>query len=121
MVAGCVTIVAFDTVWALLADGFDLSYQVLWPLSFLIYGATAFVAARQVASARAGALAGSFVAMVDAAIGWPISWAIGPGRLDDPSVAEVVATALLAVPLTGAIVGFFAGALAQRFARTAAT
>ena len=110
-------IVALDTVACLTAEAFDFSYGALWPLSFLIYGTTAFVAAKLVARVRAGLLAGFSVAATDATLGWAISWLLGPGQPSPENrAASAVVVVALTVAATGVVVGLIAGLLGRRVA-----
>ena len=116
IVVGCIAVVLFDTIASVAAEGLDFEYGNLFPISFAIYGVTAFVAARAERSVRIGVAAGAAVALADATAGWAISWAIGPGAPDERErdVATVVATALLVVA-TGAAIGLVAGGLQRAF------
>jgi hypothetical protein len=117
---GCAAVLAFDTAGAIAAEANDFDYEALWPGSFLIYAATAFLTARAAGNVRGGALAGLALAATDATFGWAISWLIGPGAPDpaDRDAATVVVAALL-VAATGAIIGAVAGLAGRRAARPA--
>jgi len=61
-----------------------------------------------------GAVAGGLVAMVDATIGWAISWYIGPGRIPHATPRPITRIALL-VTGYGALGGGIAAALVLMF------
>ena len=113
ILVGCVTIVAFDALGAAAARQFDFNYSYLAPISFVIYAAVAFLAARESRNATLGAVAGTTVAFVDATLGWTASWLIGPGAADEYSRGEVVMTAVVVVVI-GTTLGFIAGRVAAR-------
>ncbi len=114
---GGAAVVALDILTSLASEAFGFSYGALWPLSLLIYGATAFVAAKLVARVGAGVVAGLSVAATEATLGWAISWLIGPGQPspEDRAAGAVVAVALT-VTATGAAIGLVAGLIGKRAA-----
>jgi hypothetical protein len=112
---GCVAVVAFDALASVAADGLDFEYANLWPLSLAIYVLFSFLVARRARSLKAGLGAGALVALVDATIGWAVSWWIGPGAPDSgvDDAAAIALTVAVAVS-TGAAVGLCGGWLGRR-------
>jgi hypothetical protein len=115
--SGCVAILALDLLTAFASATLDFSYSALWPVPPLVYGTTAFLAAKQGARVGAGVIAGLSVATTEATLGWTISWLIGPGapRPEDQAAGVVIAVALV-VALGGAGVGLIGGLLGKRVA-----
>lgn len=120
---GSVAIVAFDAAAALASGPLGFEYGAWWP-GFIgaaaIYGAPAFMAARERGSAVAGAATGVGVALVDVVVGWPVSGAIIPGYFPDgrpDEVAQTVALVAVGVGVLGAVIGLAAGFLGLRQAR----
>jgi hypothetical protein len=76
---GAAAIVVYDALGSLASRELGFPYPALAIGSVLIYGAVgAYVGARE--RVRHAARAGFAVGVVDATIGWAISWMIGPGR-----------------------------------------
>ncbi len=119
---GAASIVAFDTVASFAAKGIDFDYGSLWPLSILLVLTFAFLAGRETGSVRAGLLTGAGVALAESTIGWAISWAVGPGALDqEDRTAVSVAATILFVVTAGCVVGAVGGWLGTHFGRQIAT
>jgi hypothetical protein len=121
---GGVAIVVFDTVMALAARtfGFEYGSPPGIAIATAIYFLTAFLAARQRGMVRTGGIVGAGVALVDATVGWAVSWAIGPGASPaaylTPEWFAVIAVFVVAL---GAVVGLGAGWLAVRWTRSRST
>ena len=114
LIFGIIT-VAFDGIWATIAQRTGYAYSKgIWG-SFLLY-AIAGGMAFQNSDFLTGMLAGGGVAGVDATIGWWVSWIIGPGRLPDTIAKEArpnaIIKAIIRVIMMGAIFGFL-GALVK--------
>lgn len=118
---GCLAVLLFDTLGATASRSLGFQYARLAPGSYALYVATSVVAAH-VGPAWAGVAAGAILALVDATVGWPISWWIGPGRppagiaLSRARLVRIVA----GLTLTGAGFGLF-GAIATVLARWSST
>jgi hypothetical protein len=110
-----VAVVAFDVVAAFLARSDAVDYDDLWWVSTLIYVGMGFVAGRELRSVRAGALTGAVVGLVDATVGWTLSYLVEPdlyGYVDDPSV-PLIALVVLLVVLLAALAGALGGLLGK--------
>ena len=79
LVIAALTVVVFDTIGSLASNATGFPYGLLAPVSFLIYAAAGFFAFRH-GGFRTAAVGGGMTALVDATLGWAISWVIGPGR-----------------------------------------
>jgi hypothetical protein len=108
---GAAAILVFDALGSLAAKALGFDYGALSPGSYLIDAAIAFAAAR-VAGFKAGVLAATTVALIEATAGWAISWIIGPGRLPGVSVS-VIAGIVVWVTATGALAGAAGAGLAK--------
>jgi hypothetical protein len=114
---GCLAVLVFDLLGASASQWLGFRYTRLAPGSYAIYTATSVVAAH-VGPASMGIIAGATVALVEATVGWGISWWIGPGRPPAPislSRARVIRIVAV-VTLIGAgfgLVGAFVVALTR--------
>jgi hypothetical protein len=76
---GVAAVLALDTAGSVASQAFGFDYATLTPVSIVIYAAIgAYVGTTEPVSRAA--IAGAVVGLVDATLGWAISWAIGPGR-----------------------------------------
>ena len=75
---GSIAVVILDAAGSYASNKFGFRFTKLALGSFCIYGCVGALAAHD-GSVGIGAAAGGLVAMVDATIGWAISWYIGPG------------------------------------------
>jgi hypothetical protein len=113
LVAGAV-IVAFDAVaaWAALTFRFPYAYALVG--SCLLYGTAGFIAARAFGFGRA-LLLGAWLGLVDASLGWMVSWEIGVSRVAALDLHRWLMTALLVgtVALVCAATGAGIGVLSR--------
>lgn len=90
---GVLAVLAFDTVASFGSVSFNFPYEYAIVGSVLIYGAVGYFSFRHagLSSAVGAAL---LVEVVDATLGWYISWEIGPGALpaEQTTAAVIVAT-----------------------------
>ena len=91
---GSIAVIILDAAGSYASNKFGFRYTKLALGSFCIYGCVGALAAHD-GSVGIGAVAGGLVAMMDATIGWAISWYIGPGRLPDASPRRITKIALL--------------------------
>jgi hypothetical protein len=76
---GAVAVLALDTIGAFASRTLGFEYAMLAPISFVLYtaiGAYVGVAERVSRAAMVGAVVG----VIDATLGWAISWVLGPGQ-----------------------------------------
>lgn len=106
---GSIAVLVFDAAGSYASTKFGFRYTKLALGSFCIYGCVGGLAAH-VGSVAVGALAAGAVAMVDATIGWAISWCIGPGRMPHASPRQVTNIALRVIAY-GALCGGIAATL----------
>jgi hypothetical protein len=121
IVLGSVVVLLFDTIGSLVSKHFRFPYARLASGSHMIWtgvGAFAAFSALDALVARA-AIAGWVVGLVDATLGWWISWQIGPGRplaqLPRPLTRSRLATISILVSVRAAIFGGFGGLLVWAF------
>lgn len=125
-VLGAVAIVVFDLVLALgaMALGYDYDNWLGVGLAFIIIALFAGLAAREAGTARVGVGVGALVALADATVGWPITWAMGPGAprtrdaFDNNALPGYVALSIAVWVAFGAVTGLVAGVHATRIRRT---
>jgi len=113
---GSAVVVLFDLLASIASRQFGFTYARASFGSYLIYLAIGFFAARSSPSNPIGmaALAAGVAGLVDASIGWAVSWAVGPGRLPDGgqlTARRWITTAVFVVGLAAAVgaVGGIAG------------
>jgi hypothetical protein len=106
-------VIVFDTLGSLAALTWDFPYSSLLAGSLLIYGAAGFFATRVAGFLRGAVVAGS-VGLIDATIGWMVSWLIGPGRLPPGEIAvpSIISTIVFVIILAAGV-GIVGGALAR--------
>jgi hypothetical protein len=116
VVLGSAAVVIFDILASLASRRFGFAYARAGYGSYLIYLAVGFFAARASESnaIATAAVAAGVAGLVDASVGWAVSWALGPGRLPDGlqlTVARWLSTAMFVVGLAAAVgaVGGIAG------------
>ena len=121
IVLGSVVVLLFDTIGSLVSKHFRFPYARLAPGSHVIWtgvGAFAAFSALDALVARA-AVAGWVVGLVEATLGWWISWQIGPGRppaqLPGRLTRSRVATISILVSIRAAVFGGFGGLLVWAF------
>lgn len=117
ILTGCIVILAFDTIGSLASLALSFPYSSLAPVSFLIYAIVGFIGTRYT-NIKKGALAAGIVGLVEATLGWAISWIIGPGRLSEvPFWAIAVVFTVILVTITALIIGLLGGGIAVLFSR----
>ncbi|HET6577638.1 MAG TPA: hypothetical protein VFG66_04910 [Gemmatimonadales bacterium] len=115
VVVGASTVLLYDLVASLISRRFGIPYGRFSPGSFAVYAVTGS-AAVQPGGLASAALAGLVVALIEATIGWALSWRLGPGRPPpERRNASSISTAIAVVTMTGAIVGAIGGALYRGF------
>jgi hypothetical protein len=119
-VLGAAAVVTFDILASLASRRFGFAYARASFGSYLIYLGIGFFAARVSASNAIGvaALVAGIAGLIDASIGWAVSWALGPGRLPETvqlGVARWVSTALIVVVFAAAV-GALGGIAGRRWA-----
>ncbi len=107
---GAVVVLAFDTVGATASRLLGFRYSILTIGTYIIYGTACFRIGQRAGILQA-VLGGAMLGLLDATLGWRISWAIGPSRLPGgaPSPAQLV-NAILSVVVLGALLGLVGGA-----------
>ncbi|MDB5040159.1 MAG: hypothetical protein JWN27_885 [Candidatus Eremiobacteraeota bacterium] len=95
LLAGVVLVLAFDAIGALIcARNPRLAYRNLWPLQFALYIIIGFVAGVSVLDPRYVGAIGALTGLVEATLGWAITWRIGPGRIEGATTSGIVVAAL---------------------------
>ena len=106
-VVGAGAVLVLDTIGAIGALRLGFRYERLMPVSFALYALAGALVVRAGGSPADGAAVGAVLGLVDATLGWAISWWLGPGRPPAGAGAfGVVAAALVLVPLTAAALGW---------------
>ena len=115
LLLGCGAVLAFDALASLASVAFGFPYVYAGVGSFLIYLLVGAAAVRYV-SVRRSALTGALVGLVDATLGWAISWQIGAAgvRVVPLAPARMVWTAILVSMLAAAVSGVGAALSSRR-------
>jgi hypothetical protein len=79
---GSISVLVFDLIAASASRFFGFPYVRATIGSFLIYGAVGYVVARTATQNTLPSvlLAGMVIGLIDATLGWGVSWFVGPGR-----------------------------------------
>ena len=117
VVVASMAVLVLETLGSLASKAFGFGYGSLAWGSLIIYAAAGFFAARS-GGLRTAAQGGAAVALVDATLGWAISWSLGPGRpaAGYTGMGPIVGTVALAW-LTGMASGFVGGLIARLLTR----
>ena len=110
---GVLAVLTFDTVASFASVGFGFPYEYAAVGSVLIYGTVGYVVFRRLGllSAVGAAL---LVEVVDATLGWYISWQIGPGALPaEQTTTAVIATTIVFVLIFAAVCAVIGSAIAR--------
>lgn len=83
-------ILAVDAAAAWLTRANAAAYRRIWPLQFAIYVAIGFVAMLTLLDLRLVEIVGAVTGLVEATLGWAITWRIGPGRIDKANPVSIV-------------------------------
>jgi hypothetical protein len=111
IVLGAATVLVCDTSGSLASLRFRFPYSRLTLGSFAIYFVVGFVTAAS-GSVVSAALTGTVVGLVEATVGWAISWWIGPGRpADYPVTGSRIVGMVVFVMMLGALFGALGGGL----------
>lgn len=118
IVAGGIAVVAYDLLASLASRGFGFPYARASIGSYLLYLAIGFVAARSASTApiQNAAIAAGVAGLVDASVGWAVSWALGPARLPSGitlTIGRWMSAALFVIVLAAAV-GAIGGVAGRR-------
>ena len=93
IVFGSIAVVVFDVIASIASMVLSVPYASFSIGSILIYAVAGYVAAR-LKPLHFSAWVGGLIGLVDATIGWAISWKIGPGKIEDlPDATTISSTA----------------------------
>jgi hypothetical protein len=119
---GGVAVIVFDALGAAGSRALGFDYSLLVVGSILIYGWVGAQVVRRGGSQSNALAAGLLVGLVDAIIGWIISWRIGPGRPgpNDPQGLPFIVGGVVTALIIAALVASLGAWLARRRTRRAA-
>jgi len=100
-----VVILAFDIAASSTSRATGISYDRFAYGSFLIQAAAGFIARRAGFPFGRATVLGTWVAAVEATLGWAVSWWIGPGRPTESLTVVGLAGVALFVIVTGTALG----------------
>ena len=110
---GIVAVLLFDTAASLAAKGLGFPFAYASIGSVLIYAMVGYFAYRRSGLVRAIGAA-VLVELVDATLGWFISWQIGPGALPTDQVTPpIIATTVVTVLVFSAVCALIGAAIAR--------
>ena len=105
-------VVAFDALAAIVSQTMGFSYAYAAFGSAVLYIFFAWLIARS-SGLRAAVLLGMAMGLVDASVGWAVSWAIGAGKLPPGALTVGVwFLTAISVVILGAVYGLVGGGLA---------
>jgi hypothetical protein len=116
LVGAGLAVIIFDTVGALASVAFRFSYGSLAPGSFVIYAGAGFFGASRRGWSGA-CLTGGATGLIDATIGWAISWALGPGRPVDGFMGPGTILVTIVMVTASAMILGLGGGLVERLLR----
>ena len=112
---GVAAVLVIATVGAAAARSFGFQYWMLSAISLAIYFGVGRAAAKTGAAVARATSLGTVVGLIDVTLGWALSSAIGPGRLEDSPFSGPLAIVVGALVSLGAFVlAAWLGALAGR-------
>ena len=110
---GTVAVLVFDTTASFASKGLGFPYAYASIGSVLIYAMVGYFTYRRCGLVRAVGAA-VLVELVDATLGWFISWQIGPGALPTDQVSTpIIATAIVSVLIFAAVCALIGSAIAR--------
>jgi len=108
ILGGAVGVVAFDALACLASRRLGVAYPRAAVGSWLIYAVVGCLAGR-LGGLRAAALGGAAMGLVDATLGWAVSWWIGPGRVAGGLTTTRWLATAVGVILIATVAGFLGG------------
>jgi len=110
---GALAVLLLDTVASFASKGLGFPYAYASIGSVLIYTLVGYFAFRRCGLVRAVGAAG-IVELVDATLGWFISWQIGPGPLPaEQLTTPIIATTIVTVLIFAAICALIGSTIAR--------
>jgi len=112
ILVGSLAVILLDAVGSLASRSLGFKYKSLVFGSWLLYATVGYFVGRG-AGLWSCAFAGGVVGLVDATLGWAVSWWIGPGRPAAELSATAAVSIVLIVGLSGAAFGWLGGAVSR--------
>lgn len=110
---GAMTVLLFDIAASLASKGLGFPYAYASIGSVFIYALVGYFTFRRCGLVRAVGAA-VLIEIVDATLGWYISWQIGPGALPaDQLTPPIIATTIMTVLIFAAICALIGSAIAR--------
>jgi hypothetical protein len=113
LLIGILAVALLDTIGSIASRQLDFNYSLLSPVSFLIYGTTAFIATRQ-KDLKTGVFFAAILGLFDSTIGWKLSMLLDAntgGFAIELTTGLWIMTAVFVIGFS-ALVGLLGGALA---------
>jgi len=113
LLIGILAVALLDTIGSIASRQLDFNYSLLSPVSFLIYGTTAFIATRR-KDLKTGVFFAAILGLFDSTIGWKLSMLLDAntgGFAIEVTTGLWIMTAVLVIGFS-ALVGLLGGALA---------
>lgn len=110
---GCLVVLLYEVAASFGAQSMGFPYWRALYGTWLIYAGIGFVAGRAMNSVGSAALAAGVVGLVEATVGWWLSWQIGPGRTENLTLTGAV-VAMAMVTLVAIVIGAVAGLLVRQ-------
>ena len=112
ILVGSLAVISFDAVGSLASRSLGFKYKSLIFGSWLLYATVGYFVGRG-SDLWSCAFAGSIVGLVDATLGWAVSWWIGPGHPTAELSASAAVSIVLIIVLSGAAFGWIGGVVSR--------
>ena len=115
---GSAFIVAYDFLSALMSTATGIQYGFFSVGSFILYTVFGILVGLN-SKWFLGLFAGAVMGLVEATIGWTVSWYMGPGKPTVEINTLSIAATIVVVVLLASILGFVGGLISLLFKRSA--
>ncbi|MCX2746158.1 hypothetical protein OO013_19925 [Mangrovivirga sp. M17] len=114
LLIGLLAVGLLDTLGSIASRQLDFNYSFLSPISFIIYGTTAFLSARQ-KDLKTGVLFAAILGFFDSTIGWKLSLLLDANTGDINNQASTGLWIIITILMTGfaALAGLIGGGLTR--------
>ena len=114
LLIGLLAVGLLDTLGSLASRQLDFNYSLLTPVSFIIYGTTAFIAARQ-KDLKTGVFLAAILGLFDSTIGWKVSMLLDANTGDIDNQVTTGLWIMTAILMTGlsALIGLLGSGLSR--------
>lgn len=109
-------ILAFDALASFISQTFQINYGLFSIGSILIYIGIGFFG-RKYGNLSLGIISAAITGLIEATLGWYISWVIGPGRIEGEFDWLIVFSGIIINVLTASLFGLIGGLVSYFISR----